>query len=312
MRKLLFFLFSLLSLHTFSHPGIGIVKDRKGNIYYTDLENVWKINPQTLAKTIAVHNVHTHELYMDANDNLFGQHSMYSGEQTNTWSYYVWKLDSKGKLDTVIPVTDGFYIKDFSFVGDKKGNQYWIQHFTTDKIIKKHRDGNSEVLLEGDLKNVQWMFPLNDKLFYVKEDDIFVIDKPGSARLFAENLNGKIEGGHNSIYGLWLDKVGNSYVANSDLKRVQKLDSLGKPTNFYQSETNWFPTGGLFDGDGNLWVLECSTSNEVRVQKIGQNKLMNHQTQTPKKGSSNFVFLIAGVILIMAIMVVVGKRKTFN
>jgi len=43
------------------HPGIGIVKDSKGNIYYTDLSRVWKIAPDG-KRSAVVNKVHTHEL----------------------------------------------------------------------------------------------------------------------------------------------------------------------------------------------------------------------------------------------------------
>ena len=56
-----------------AHPGVGIVNDSKGNIYYTDLKHIWKID--TLGrKSIAVPHVHSHELYMDEHDNLYGEH----------------------------------------------------------------------------------------------------------------------------------------------------------------------------------------------------------------------------------------------
>ena len=41
-----------------AHPGIGIVMDRQGTVFYTDLTHVWKIMPDG-AKSIAVRNVHT-------------------------------------------------------------------------------------------------------------------------------------------------------------------------------------------------------------------------------------------------------------
>jgi hypothetical protein len=52
-----------------AHPGIGIVQDRQRNIFYTDLKQVWKIAPDG-RKTVAVPNVHTHELSLDAEGNL--------------------------------------------------------------------------------------------------------------------------------------------------------------------------------------------------------------------------------------------------
>ena len=72
----------LVTISSFAHPGIGIVMDSKGNVYYTDLTQVFKIDING-KKTVVVKNVHTHELYIDKSDNLFGEHLWYGGEQTN-------------------------------------------------------------------------------------------------------------------------------------------------------------------------------------------------------------------------------------
>ena len=134
-----FFFLLLIPFFSNAHPGIGIVKDSHNNIYYTDLAQVWKVSPNG-TKTIAVPQVHTHELYMDAKDNLYGQHSLYSGEKTNRWSYYIWRLNATGKLDTILKPTDGFFIEDYSFARDATGAMYWIQQGIPEKIIKTTPD----------------------------------------------------------------------------------------------------------------------------------------------------------------------------
>lgn len=88
-----------------AHPGVGIVMDGKGNVYYTDLHHIWKIDVRDKV-SIAVHNVHSHELYMDEADNLYGEHLWYKGEATNTWGHYVWKLSPDGKLEKIIEPLD--------------------------------------------------------------------------------------------------------------------------------------------------------------------------------------------------------------
>lgn len=50
--------------------------DSKGDVYFTDLKHVWKLAPDG-KKNIVVSNVHTHELWIDANDNLYGEHLWY-------------------------------------------------------------------------------------------------------------------------------------------------------------------------------------------------------------------------------------------
>ncbi len=208
--KLLLFIF--LPLISIAHPGTGIVADKKSNIFYTDLEKVWKISLNG-TKSVVVKNVHTHLLYMDDHDNLYGQHSMYSGEATNEWSYYVWRLNPAGKLDTIIKPTNGYYIDDFSFVWDTEGNKYWIQHWKQDKIVKTNKFGKTSVLATGDFKNVQWMHVVANKHYFVKEDDIFLIDTINKIQIFAKDLNDKKESqGHNSLFGLWSDDKMNQWV----------------------------------------------------------------------------------------------------
>ncbi len=267
--KYIFFLLCLSAGSGFAHPGIGIVKDSKGNIYYTNLEHVLKISANG-RKTIAVKNVHTHELYMDKQDNLYGQHSMYSGEATNQWSHYVWKLSSTGKLDTIIKHTKGFYIENFSFVHDDAGNMYWIQLGKDDKIIKSGTK-KKVVLATGDFKQVQWMHQMGNTLYFVKLDDIYCIDSIDNVRLIAKGL-GKKPGSHNALFGLWSDKQHNLYVTNTDFKKVQRIFQNGEVKDYYYSEKGWMPTGGVFDDAGNLWLLEASLSNKVRVQKINHDK----------------------------------------
>jgi hypothetical protein len=68
----------LLSLPVMAHPGVGIVQDSRGNVFLTDLKQVWKIAPDG-QRSVAVPNVHTHELILDKDDNLYGEHLWYEG-----------------------------------------------------------------------------------------------------------------------------------------------------------------------------------------------------------------------------------------
>jgi len=61
-----------------AHPSVSIVIDSGGNVYYSDLEQVWRVAPDG-SKTVAVPHVHTHELFLDPQDNLYGEHLWYEG-----------------------------------------------------------------------------------------------------------------------------------------------------------------------------------------------------------------------------------------
>src|SRR6185436_13543018 len=85
-----------------AHPGVGIVEDSAGNVYYTDLAQVWRISPSG-AKSIVVSGVHTHELSIDAHDTLYGEHLWYDGDATKKWGHRVWKRIKDGAVSDVFP-----------------------------------------------------------------------------------------------------------------------------------------------------------------------------------------------------------------
>jgi len=46
-------------LPALAHPGVGIVVDSRGNVFYTDLEQVWMID-RAGRRSVTVPNVHSH------------------------------------------------------------------------------------------------------------------------------------------------------------------------------------------------------------------------------------------------------------
>ncbi len=60
-----------LSTKASAHPASGIVLDRAGNIYFSDLETIWKIdtNRRLSIFRAGVRGRHVHELSIDEQDN---------------------------------------------------------------------------------------------------------------------------------------------------------------------------------------------------------------------------------------------------
>lgn len=307
-----FFLFSFC----YGHPGIGIVKDSKGFIYYTDLKNVWKIDPKTMKQNIVVQNVHTHELYMDANDDLYGEHIWYNGEQLNTWGHYVWRLRNNGQLDSIVKPTEGF-INDYSFVRDSSGNMYWVQRFTVSRFKKKSVDGTISTIAEGKFKDIRWMHATEDgTVYFIDLTDLYKINNNGNVVLLAKNLQERtsiFEYGslkHN-ITGIWLDRETNIYIAVTGGQVVKKITPDGKVSNFVYSTGGWRPTGGLFDKEGNLWVLENKT-NSARVRKVDKQTLTTSPpviTNIINKARPIVLLSTSLLIIILAIKRVTKKRR---
>ena len=105
-RRLWTVVFLLCAFSAAAHPGIGIVRDSRGRIFYTDLQRVWMIEGNR--KTVAVPGVHSHQLHLDAQDRLYGEHETWNAA-TNTYTHYMWRrwpdglpCSGKSRLNWVI------------------------------------------------------------------------------------------------------------------------------------------------------------------------------------------------------------------
>lgn len=307
-NKLLYLILFVLwlPLGTWAHPGIGIVKDSKGAIYYTDLKQVWKIAADG-KKQVVVPGVHTHELYIDSLDRLFGEHLWYNGERLDTWGHYVWRLDPSGVLDTVLSPEEGF-LENYSFVRDAMGNMYWVERFSISRFKKKAPDGSLTTLAEGNFEDVKWLHATpTGVLHFIDRGNLYKIDPSGRISLLAKDISQKSlafagTGRNHMLFGVWTDKQDNVYVANYSGQVVKRVKPDGTIENVVFSKAPWAPTGGVFDDNGNLWVLECSYTNEVRVRKVAPSKLGVQQRSTAVFYNCLLPFLIGVGILVMVFL----------
>lgn len=263
----------LLNLPVTAHPGTGIVKNSKGEIFYSDLARVWKVSPDEKTKKIVVPNVHTHELHIDKYDNLYGEHLWYEGEASDKWKHFVWKYDANGQFTKEMHDSDGF-LSNYSFNRDSAGNMYWIERGKTESLfMRKAKNNVVEVMQTIKTTDVRWQFCRKDGTFYYIDDNDLYQIKNKKVELLAENIDDKkvsatFSRPNHSIYGIWDDKIGNLYVALLEKREIRKVSLSGKATTIYKSPGSWSPTGGLVDEKGNLWVLENNAANQVRVVLI--------------------------------------------
>ena len=287
MRKLIFLLFLFPAIGQ-AHPGVGIVKDSKGNIFYTDLHQVWKITNGI--KSILVPNVHTHELYVDNNDNLYGEGGYYN-EKANKFYHYLWVYRTNGKIDTVIGMKEQYVHQTFSLTRDKKGNEYYLKRFLpphtdTNHIYRKSPDGKETIFASGNFKQVNWLHPQNNgTLLYVSNNAIYKVDSLGNIELVKEQIGNakpsyKFSEKNILIWGVWQDNAKNIYAAVFSDQSVKKIDAKGNMTDIYKPKGGWTPLHGVFDNDNKLWVLEGSDKNDVRVTRAETTPIATFKTKS--------------------------------
>lgn len=279
MNKLILLLFYcfIITNTIEAHPGIGIVMDNEGNVFYTDLTHVWKISPDG-TRTIAVKNVHTHELYLDANGDLYGEHEWYEGEATDKWGNYVWCLSKDGVFEKFIPDVEGF-LDNTTLIRDREGNSYWAKEFGNDDVLMKQTlDGRNHKFTSHKFDDIRWMhYSENDNNLYVVDHlAVKKITPSGVVEILATDLKENkpsFEGvaDRHYIFGLWTDTDKNVYVALYGAGKVKKINPTGRISTLFVSEEGWSPCGGMIDKNGTMWIMEFSSRNSTRVRKIVSN-----------------------------------------
>lgn len=276
MRITAIIVLALLCTPGFGHPGVGIVEDSRGNVFYTDLKQVWKITPSG-QKTVAVPNVHTHELFLDDQGYLYGEHLWYNGDQRNTWGHHVWRLAPSGKIEKVIPDTEGF-LENYSFVRDHTGTMYWADRSKPcQQVVRRGADNVTRPISDSCFENIRKIETLQDGSILVTDfQDLKKIDTRGKVTTVASKIANKnwtksTVDNQNSVMGIWADGHGNIFAAVMSERLVKKFGADGKESVAYKTSWPWAPSGGMVDSKGNLWLLETTMTNSVRVERIEKN-----------------------------------------
>ena len=269
------FLLVALPAVALAHPPVSVVMDKQGNVFYSDLSRVWMVRPDG-QKSIAVPNVHSHELFVDSAGNLFGEHLWYEGSITNRkWGYRVWKRAPDGTISDVVPSTSGFRT-DYSFVRDREGNMYYAAKSQSQEIRRRPPVGPSTLFSRGPFSDIRSMAAGSGGTLYVIDSgDLKRVSPEGKVSVVATRLGTRslarlAVGRRHAVMGLWLDSAQNVYAARYGSGDVKRITPSGHITTVAHSTLPWGPTGGMTAPNGDLWVLESSVINEVRLKRISK------------------------------------------
>jgi sugar lactone lactonase YvrE len=258
---------------TADQPPVSVVMDGRGFVYYSDLQNVWRISPDG-ARTIAVIGVHTHQLYVDAENRLYGEDATID-EATGRPYHRVWRLDPDGTLTDVIPRRAGslWDYGDFGFVRDRMGVAYVLQHSGGPALV---RIGATGRVTRTTLPRAEpgFALPMDDRVVITAGRDLLRADpRRQNAMVWKENLAGltprvvEVEDRH-ALLGLWRDPQGQIYVAAYAGAAVIRIGTDGETSIVARSPDGWAPSGGMVGPDDSLWLLEMSSAGQVRVRRV--------------------------------------------
>jgi hypothetical protein len=248
-----------------AHPSWSLAHDPARRIvYYSDLERVWQIDGAG-RRSVAVPDVHTHELRIDTAGNLYGEDLQGTG---NGWRNRVWKRTPDGRLTDVIPWRSGIR-DDYGFVADTSGTLYWPSCPGREApcVIKQRRGEAVSVAAAG----ARFPGPLN----YLADDGrggVLVADGPDLKRITPAGVVEPVAAGLSrtpgryGLMGLQAVADGSVYAAAFEDRLILRLTPDGTRTVVARSEPPWQPAAVLKAPDG-LWVLEFDRAN-VRVRHL--------------------------------------------
>jgi len=258
-----------------AQPPVSVVMDSRGFVYYSDLQNVWRISP-TGSRTVVVIGVYTRQLYVDAENRVYGDDAT-RDDVTGQPYHRVWRLDPDGSLTDFIPRRAGYLSDygDFGFVRDRLGVAYVLQRSGGPALVRVGATGRvSRTTLPR--RDPSFALPTPDgRVVITAGRDLLRVDprrrqavvwKTDLARLTPRVVEAPDK---YALMGLWLDRFARVYVAAHSGAAVIRLDPDGEVSIVARSPAGWSPTGGMIGPDESLWLLEYSETGQVRVRRVG-------------------------------------------
>lgn len=286
----------LLSEPAPAHPATGIVIDRGGNIYFSDLETIWKIDKEGKLSVFraGVSGRHVHELTIDAQDNIYGADISYVAEK---WVSDVWKMTSAGNINYLLaPTSDP--PRGMSNWLDRDGNMYLVDQNNHTKaqtvLLRRSPDGHVITLAGGaygqqDGKGVAAKFSSVGGMAFGPDGSLYLTDGAAVRKVMmdgtvttvghdlafrtSDDKPSLFGGSYGSLAGLSVNSSGTVYVADAGNRRLLRIDGDGKPAIVLRTEPPYFPNGVAAAPDGSIYVLEFgltlpSSWSGPRVRKI--------------------------------------------
>ncbi len=306
--------FILLAANVFSHPAWGIVVDRNRQIYFSDLETIYKIDAQGKLSIFRAGKAgwHVHDLSIDGQNNIYGIENTYNS-QTETYPRGIWKMTPEGEFSFLVPMTVNFPL-GMSLWRDSDGNTYSIEPYNNEKketkIIKRTPDGKTSLFaggkygyLDGEKDKAEFTvitdmaFGTDNTIYLTSDDKVRKIDKSNKVttiyREQAANRNQKNPETFSRLFGLDVDTKNNVFAADFYNGCLLKISFDGKVSTVFNSEKDWSPIGVALAGD-EIYVLEARpyssavhTGNRVlKISGDGKSTVLAN-LEAPKKSNED-------------------------
>jgi hypothetical protein len=269
----------LLAGPALAHPPRGIAVTESGRVYFSDLERIWSIEPNGRMAVIRRSvGGHTHELFLDQGEHLFGEDSFYD-PATARYRAALWMIAPDGGYHVTYGPTER-PVRGAGVFRDRLGCSL-LAGETKARALLLHRlcpGGRPQLLSDPAaaggaepavlLSNIGGAAFGPDGSFYFRHRSIVHRLRAGDRLVTAAT------GFAPENFGIAVDRSGALYVAEQRNRRIVRVRPDGRRSVPILSEAPWAPTGISVQGEA-LYVLEVTDyaggeSTQLRVRRIGK------------------------------------------
>ena len=260
--------YSLFSDTALAHEGWGIVVDRQGQIYFSDIptNTIWRITREGDLETVT--RQHSHALVLAEDGSIYG-----TQEHGAAVVGSVWRIAPDGSFSNVFTPARDFTLNLHSFIIDRDGNIYSTNSISfpnqSDKVMlmRSTLDGNITILAGGirgyrDGRGGEAQFSGIDGMAWAADGSLYITDGVYVRRVTMDGVVTTLGRGAltsqsfgEDLMGLAVSPNGSVYVADYSQRRVIQLLEDGNTRTVVETGLIWSPTGIAIVGE-DLYVLE--------------------------------------------------------
>lgn len=270
-----------------AHPAWGIAVDRNGQVYFSDLKTIWKIDVQGKLSVFRAGTDHTHDLNVDVAGNIYGAENSYDPETKRFFSA-IWKMTPAGAFSYLLAPTEN-PPNGTSIWKDRHGNMYHFVNLPPSEllVLKRTPDGRVTTLVgtRSAFRNYRQASPhssgatalgTDGTLYFTNGSNVYRLATSGVLTPLARDLlkeNSREKSAcRTQLFGIAVNPQGDVVVADHGNRRVLKIAPNGQLTTLIRSEEDWFPTGVASSGN-EIYILEnrvttAFTHIGTRVRKL--------------------------------------------